>query len=167
MMRISLLIIAVAVLAVTPVSGQAPAPAPAPATPATPATVTTQVPALEPQGYDYKPAGRRDPFISLVRRSTEALGTSTAIRPTGLAGLSTDEVVMRGVMKGRNGYSAIVRGADNRTYTGVKAGDELFDGTVKAVTADAIVILQNVSDPLSLAKKREVKKLLRPAQEAR
>ena len=163
-MRISLLIIAVAVLAAAPVSGQAPAPAPAPATPA---TVTTQVPALEPQGYDYKPAGRRDPFISLVRRSTEALGTSTAIRPSGLAGLSTDEVVMRGVMKGRNGYSAIVRGADNRTYSGVKAGDELYDGTVKAVTADAIVILQNVSDPLSLQKKREVKKLLRPSQEAR
>ena len=35
------------------------------------------------------------------------------------------------------------------------------------VTADAIVILQNVSDPLSLQKKREVKKLLRPLQEAR
>ena len=163
MMRITLLIIVAAVLAATPVSGQAAAPAPA-----TPAVVTgPQVPALEPQGYDYKPSGRRDPFISLVRRSTEALGTSASIRPTGLAGLSTDEVVMRGVMKGRNGYSALVRGADNRTYTGVKAGDELFDGTVKAVTADAIVILQNVSDPLSLAKKREVKKLLRPAQEAR
>jgi len=163
MMRSTLLIIAAAVLAATPVSGQAPAPAPA-----TPAVVTgPQVPALEPHGYDYKPAGRRDPFISLVRRSTEALGTSATIRPTGLAGLSTEEVVMRGVMKGRNGYTAIVRGADNRTYTGVKAGDELFDGTVKAVTADAIIILQNVSDPLSLAKKREVKKLLRPAQEAR
>ena len=163
MMRLTLLIIAAAVLAAAPVSGQAPAPAPA-----TPAAVTApHVPALEPQGYDYKPAGRRDPFISLVRRSTEAMGTSASIRPTGFAGLSTDEVVMRGVMKGRNGYSAIVRGADNRTYTGVKAGDELFDGTVKAVTADAIVILQNVSDPLSLQKKREVKKLLRPSQEAR
>ena len=163
MMRRTLLSIAAAVLAATPVSGQAPAPAPA-----TPAAVTApHVPALEPQGYDYKPSGRRDPFISLVRRSTEALGTSASIRPTGLAGLSTDEVVLRGVMKGRNGYSAIVRGPDSRTYTGVKAGDELFDGTVKAVTADAIVILQNVSDPLSLAKKREVRKLLRPAQEAR
>ena len=160
-MRSTLLIIAAAVLAATPVSGQAPAPT-------APAAVTSpQVPALEPQGYDYKPAGRRDPFISLVRRSTEALGTSATIRPTGLAGLSTDEVVMRGVMKGRNGYSAIVRGADNRTYTGVKAGDELYDGTVKAVTADAIIILQNVSDPLSIQKKREVRKLLRPAQEAR
>ena len=162
MMRITLLILAAAVLAATPVSGQAPSPAPA-----KPAAVTTQVPALEPQGYDYKPAGRRDPFISLVRRTTEVLGTSATTRPTGLAGLSTDEIVMRGVMKGRNGYSAIVRGSDNRTYTGVKAGDQLYDGTVKAVTGDAIIVLQNVNDPLSLQKKREVKKLLRPSQEAR
>ena len=163
MMRISLLTIGAAILAATPVSGQAPAPAPAPATPA---AVTTQVPALEPQGYDYKPAGRRDPFISLVRRTAEALGTSATSRPTGLAGLSVDEITMRGVFKGRNGWTALVRGADNRTYS-VKAGDELYDGTVKAVTGDAIVVLQNVSDPLSLQKKREVKKLLRPAQEAR
>ena len=161
MMRISLLTIGAAILAATPVSGQAPAPAPA-----TPAAVTTQVPALEPQGYDYKPAGRRDPFISLVRRTAEALGTSATSRPTGLAGLSVDEITMRGVFKGRNGWTALVRGADNRTYS-VKAGDELYDGTVKAVTGDAIVVLQNVSDPLSLQKKREVKKLLRPAQEAR
>jgi len=60
----------------------------------------------------------------------------------------------------------LVRGADNRTYT-LKAGDELYDGTVKTVTADAMVVLQNVNDPLSAVKKREVRKLLRPALEAR
>ena len=162
MMRITLLIVAAAVLAAAPVSGQAPTPVPA-----TPAAVTTpQVPALEPQGYDYKPSGRRDPFVSLVRRTSEALGTSATARPTGIAGLSVDEITMRGVFKGRNGWTALVRGVDNRTYS-LKAGDELYDGTVKAVTGDAIVVLQNVSDPLSLQKKREVKKLLRPAQEAR
>ena len=161
-MRITLLIVAAAVLAAAPVSGQAPAPVPA-----TPAAVTTpQVPALEPQGYDYKPSGRRDPFVSLVRRTSEALGTSATARPTGIAGLSVDEITMRGVYKGRNGWTALVRGVDNRTYS-LKTGDELYDGTVKAVTGDAIVVLQNVSDPLSLQKKREVKKLLRPAQEAR
>lgn len=162
MMRLTLLIIAAAVLAATPVSGQAPAPA----TPATVTTSPTHVPALEPQGYDYKPAGRRDPFISLVRRTSEALGTSATTRPTGLGGLAVDEITMRGVFKGRNGWTALVRGADNRTYS-VKAGDELYDGTVKAVTGDAIVMLQNISDPLAVQKKREVKKLLRPAQEAR
>ena len=164
MMRITLLIIAVALFAATPVSGQAPAPAAPPAV--APATVTTAVPALEPQGYDYKPAGRRDPFISLVRRTTEALGTSATSRPTGFAGLSTDEITMRGVMKGRDGWKALVRGTDNRTYY-VKPGDELYDGTVKSVSADSMVIVQNVNDPLSDKKKREVRKLLRPAQEAR
>lgn len=161
MMRITLLSIAAALLAATPVSGQATAPAPA-----APAAATTAVPALEPQGYDYKPAGRRDPFISLVRRTTEALGSSAISRPTGIAGLSTDEITMRGVLKGREGWKALVRGADNRTYY-IKAGDELYDGTVKNVSADSMVIVQNVNDPLSDKKKREVRKLLRPAQEAR
>ena len=163
-MRITLLIIAVAFLAATPVGGQAPATAPV--KPAVVTTPSTPVPALEPQGYDYKPAGRRDPFISLVRRGSESLGVSAAARPTGIGGLSVDEIAMRGVIKGRNGWSALVRGADNRTYT-LKAGDDLYDGTVKIVTADAMVVLQNVNDPLSAVKKREVRKLLRPALEAR
>ena len=164
-MRVAL-ISAATVLAAASVSGQAP-----PSAPVKPATVVTTpekpVPALEPQGYDYKPEGRRDPFVSLVRRSSEGLGTSVAaVRPTGIGGLTVSEISMRGVLKGRNGWSALIRGADNRTYT-VKPGDELYDGTVQIVTADSMVLLQNVNDPLSVAKKREVRKLLRPAQEAR
>lgn len=162
-MRITLLIPAVAMLAATPVGGQAPAPNPV--APATAATPTSQVPALEPQGYDYKPAGRRDPFISLVRRTTQATGTSANPRPTGLGGLSIEQIRMTGVVKGRQGFSAIVKGADNRTYY-VKAGDELYDGKVRAVTADAMVLIQNVNDPLSDAKTREIKRLLRPEHEA-
>jgi len=162
-MRLTLLIIAAAFLVATPVSGQAPTPAPVQAAAV---TAPSTVQALEPQGYDYKPAGRRDPFVSLLRRGSESLGVSAAARPTGIGGLSVDEITMRGVMRGRNGWMALVRGADSRSYT-LKAGDELYDGTVKTVTADAIVVLQNVNDPLSVARKREVKKLLRPALEAR
>jgi type IV pilus assembly protein PilP len=162
MMRSTLLILAMA-LAAKPVTGQAPAPNPvAPATTATPAN---QIPSLEPNGYDYNPAGRRDPFISLVRRTTQATGASANPRPTGLGGLSIEQVRMTGVVKGRQGFSAIVKGADNRTYY-VKAGDELYDGKVRAVTADAMFLIQNVNDPLSDAKTREIKRLLRPEQEA-
>ncbi len=162
MMRSTLLILAVA-LAAKPVTGQAPARNPvAPATTATPAN---QIPSLEPNGYDYNPAGRRDPFISLVRRTTQATGTSANPRPTGLGGLSIEQIRMTGVVKGRQGFSAIVKGADNRTYY-VKAGDELYDGNVRAVTADAMFLIQNVNDPLSDAKTREIKRLLRPEQEA-
>ena len=162
-MRITLLILAVALLAAAPVSGQAPAPNPV--APATAATPTNKVPALEPQGYDYNPAGRRDPFISLVRRTMQATGTSANPRPTGLGGLSIEQIRMTGVVKGRQGFSAIVKGVDNRTYY-VRAGDELYDGKVRAVTADAMFLIQNVNDPLSDARTREIKRLLRPEQEA-
>jgi len=163
-MRLPVLILTAALLPATPVSGQAPPPATVPAAP-TATTAPTKVPALEPQGYDYHPAGRRDPFVSLVRRTTAASGTSATSRPRGLGGLSTDEIIMRGVVKGRDGFVAMALGADNRIYY-LKAGDELYDGVIRAVTADAMFVMQNVNDPLSNVRKREVRKPLRPAQEA-
>jgi Tfp pilus assembly protein PilP len=161
MMRLTLLIVVVTLLSATPVSGQAPAAGAVAPRPATATTPANPVPPLEPTGYDYDPSGRRDPFISLVRRTTAAVGTSATMRPRGVAGLATDEIVVRGVMQGRHGWSAVVKGVDNRSYT-IKAGDELFDGKVKTVTPDGLVVLQNVNDPMSTAKTREVKKLLRP-----
>ena len=160
-MRPTLVILVVTLLAATAVRGQAPAAgavAPRPATVTPPANL---VPPLEPHGYDYDPSGRRDPFISLVRRTTAAVGTSASMRPRGVAGLGTDEIVVRGLLQGRHGWAAVVKGIDNRSYT-LRAGDELFDGKVKAVNADGLVVLQNVNDPMSTAKIREVQKLLRP-----
>lgn len=160
-MRLTLLIVVVTLLAPTPVSGQAPA-AGAVAPRATPVTTpVSPVPPLEPHGYDYDPSGRRDPFISLVRRTTAAVGSSATMRPRGVAGLGTDEIVVRGVMQGRSGWAAVVKGVDNRSYT-IKAGDELFDGTVKSVNGEGLTVLQNINDPMSTARTREVKKLLRP-----
>ena len=40
-------------------------------------------------------------------------------------------------------------------------GDRLFDGIVRAVNAEGLVIVQEVNDPLSLVKQREVSKKLR------
>jgi len=163
--RLTFLLLAVTLAAATSVSGQAPASTPGTPRPATVTTPATPVPALEPTGYTYDPSGRRDPFISLVRRTASALGTSASSRPAGIAGLSTEEIVIRGLVKGRNGWKAMVKAVDGRSYQLV-AGDELLDGTVKMVTADGLIVLQNVNDPLSTARKREVKKLLRPTLEA-
>lgn len=161
-MRITVFIFAALLLAATPLHGQTPAAPPAPQKTTTPAPATAT---LEPHGYTYDPAGRRDPFISLVRRTTEAGGTSANPRPRGLGGLGIGEITMRGVVKGREGWVALVKGVDNKTYM-VKAGDKLYDGIVRAITADAILILQDVNDPLSLVKQREVRKPLRRSQEA-
>ena len=38
----------------------------------------------------------------------------------------------------------------------------LMDGVVKSITQDAIVFSQDVNDPLSLVKQREVRKTIRP-----
>ena len=164
-MRLALSIVLVTLLAATPVSGQAPASGSAAARPATVTTPANPVPPLEPHGYDYDASGRRDPFISLVRRTAAVLGTSANSRPTGKAGLSAEQMVVHGIVKKPGGWLALVKGVDNRSYT-LQAGDELFDSTVKAVAADGLILLQNVKDPLSAAKKREVKKFLRPTQEA-
>ena len=165
-MRLAFTIVALTFLAAAPVGGQSPAPGPT--TAARPATVTAPsnpVPPLEPQGYDYEPSGRRDPFISLVRRTASVQGLSASSRPTGKAGLAADDFVLRGLIKSRRGWIAQVKGTDNRSYD-LEVGDELYDSKVKAVTADGVVLLQNVNDPLSTARTREVKKMLRPTQEA-
>ena len=149
---------------------QTPAPAApqAPPSPAAPATAG-QAPAptpLEPAGFTYNPEGRRDPFVSLVRRGTTTtrggVGAAAA-RPAGLAGLETAEVTLRGIIRSREGFVAMLQGADQKTYI-VRAGDKLFDGTVRTISQNDMVILQQVNDPLSLEKQREVRKVLRTVE---
>lgn len=155
---------AAAASAQTPAPRDPAAPAPAPA-PGTVSATEGQAAAAAPQGYAYDPQGRRDPFISLVRRGAEAPGNAAGTRPPGLAGLTTTEVALRGTLKGRQGFVAMVEGVDKKTYL-ARPGDKLLDGTVRAITADAMVILQRVNDPLSLDTEREVRKVLRQTQEA-
>jgi hypothetical protein len=51
-------------------------------------------------------------------------------------------------------------GSDDKTYI-VRSGDKLADGTINAITADTMVILLQVHDPLSSRTQREVRKMLR------
>jgi Tfp pilus assembly protein PilP len=148
----------------TPPAG-APAPA-GPATAAAPAAAATEKKpdAIEPQGFTYSADGRRDPFVSLMRRGVET--TPTTNRAAGLAGLGTAEVNLRGTLKTQGGFVGIVEGVDKKTYI-VRAGDKLSDGSIRTITADAMVILQRVNDPLSLAKEHEVRKLLRQSEEGK
>lgn len=145
---------------------------PAPIAPATPAAVAPQpgdqagVVPLQPQGFDYDPENRRDPFVSLVRRGTDTERSAPGTRGPGLGGLETSEVTLKGTVHSGDGYLAIVAGADNRTYI-VHVGDRLLDGTIRAIGPTAMVILQQVSDPLSLEKQREVRKTIRQADEAK
>lgn len=117
-----------------------------------------------PQGFTYDPGGRRDPFVSLLFRGADTSGTGT--RAAGLAGLSTTEVTLRGTLRSQGVFVGILQGADGKNYT-VRAGDQLADGTIRAISANEMVVLQQVNDPLSLEQEREVRKMLRQEDEAR
>ena len=121
----------------------------------------------DPQtGYAYDPEGRRDPFISLVRRGNESAKNESGVRPAGLGGIAVSELTLKGTMQSREGYVALVQGPDLKTYI-VKPGDKLYDGTIRAITVNGMVIMQDVNDPLSLEKQREVRKVLRQAEEVK
>ncbi|HYT66124.1 MAG TPA: hypothetical protein VEL51_06895 [Vicinamibacterales bacterium] len=130
-----------------------------PATP--PAAGEKTGPPAQGAGYSYDPNGRRDPFVSLAGRGGD-LPVPGSSRPAGVPGLLVSEVTVKGVLKSpKGGLIALVQSPDNRTYI-IRAGDKVFDGSVKAITQEAVVFSQDVNDPLSLVKTREVRKAIRP-----
>jgi hypothetical protein len=54
----------------------------------------------------------------------------------------------------------MIEAPDKKTYI-VRNGQKLMDGSIKSITADSVVFSQDVSDPLSLVKQREVRKGVR------
>ena len=146
--------------------GRGAGPPPAPTTPAAPTKPAAPAPPAT-GGVSYNPEGRRDPFVSLVRRGGTLVGISTTgTRPAGLAGLETSEVTLKGTVQSQTGFVGILQGSDKKTYI-VRPGDKLFDGTVRSIAQNVLVILQQVNDPLSLEKQREVRKVLRQTDEAK
>jgi type IV pilus assembly protein PilP len=125
----------------------------------------TTPPAPPPsEAYTYNPEGRRDPFVSLLFRGSDL--QKREARPDGLPGLMINEISVRGIIRDRDGFVAMVAGPDNKTHI-VHQDDKVFDGSVKAITADSVIFSQDVNDPLSLVKQREVRKYLRATQEGK
>ena len=138
-----------------------PAPTPAPAAPAAAApanAASTPTPVEPPVGFSYDAEGRRDPFLSLLGRGNDP--RTTTARPAGVPGLMIADVTVKGIVRNRGGFIAMIAGSDNKTYI-VRAGDRLFDGSVKSIVQDKVIFSQDVNDPLSLVKQREIPKPVR------
>ena len=159
------LLLAAALVAGAPAAAQPPAQKTPPQPPAAPQP--PPAPALEPQAtpssYSYKSENRRDPFVSLLGRGPDP--RTPAVRPSGIAGVLISEAVVTGIWKGVGGFIATLRAPDNKTYI-VKPGEKLLDGTVKTITQTQVVFSQDVNDPLSLVKQREIPKSVRPGGES-
>ena len=152
-------------IAATVASAQAPATA-APGTPAGQGAKPAKAPEVGPtpaEGYTYQADGRRDPFTNLLGTGNETRGLK---RNEGPAGLTVGEISVRGVLESRGALIAMIEGPDRKTYV-VHTGDKFLDGTIRSITPQGLVIVQEVNDPLSLVKQREIHKLLRSLESAK
>jgi Tfp pilus assembly protein PilP len=135
-------------------------------TPSTGSGQGTQPPAQTPADtYSYQPDGRRDPFLSLLGTGSDPR-SSLSRKTEGPAGMTLAEISVRGIMESRGTLVAMIQGADNKTYI-VHQGDKLLDGTIKTITPQGLIVIQEVNDPLSLVKQREIRKLLRSLEDAK
>jgi len=154
----------VTLLALVNVAAVVPLGAQTPAKPAAP-PAAAPAPAAAPENFTYQPDGRRDPFVNLLGTGIEP--KAPARRPDGPTGFLVGEISVRGVMQSHDALVAMISGPDNKTYI-VHQGDRLMDGTIKSITADGLVVLQRVNDPLSTTvKQREVHKLLRSLEDGK
>ncbi len=139
----------------------APAQAP-PAVPATPpvdAGIAVPVPGEQDTSipaYAYEVRGRRDPFRSLLLRTQDDKDRQ---RPPGVAGMLVEELELQGTIRTRQGWIAMMRGGDNRSYL-LRKGTTVFDGEVMEIGPTEVVFRQNVNDPTSPKPFRDVVKAL-------
>ena len=130
-----------------------------------PAVAQATAPAPAPlEAYTYRSEGRRDPFVSLVNRGAD---TPKSGQKAGISGLYVGEIALKGIVQSRGAYLAIVQAPDAKRPYIVRVNERFADGVVKAITADSMLILQEVNDPLSLTKQREIRKTLRAVEEVK
>jgi Tfp pilus assembly protein PilP len=140
---------------------------PAPAVPAVPAEAVPAAPAdmaAAPESYVYQSEGRRDPFLNLLGTGVDV---QTMMRHgDGPGSMTVAEVSVRGIMQSRGALIAMVEGPDKKTYV-VHQGDKFVDGAIKTITPQGLVVVQDINDPLSLVKHREIRKMLRSIEDAK
>jgi Tfp pilus assembly protein PilP len=142
----------------------APAQTPAPPAPTSAAGQPAGAPPPPVENYSYRPDGRRDPFHSLIGTGTEPVADSR--KGEGAAGLALAEISVSGIMQSRGSLVAMISGPDKKTFI-VHQGDKLLDGAIKTITPQGLIVIQEINDPLSLVKQREVRKLLRSLEDSK
>lgn len=137
----------------TPVA--TPVPTPTASGPPGEALIEQEESALAGRTYTYDPAGRRDPFRSLLVRPEKGPG----LRTPGIAGIAIDDIALQGIWKTRAGFVAQIRGTDNKSHL-LRAGDQLFDGEVLRIGPNEVTFRQNLNDPQSVKPFRDITKQL-------
>jgi hypothetical protein len=113
---------------------------------------------LAGRGFTYDPAGRRDPFRSLIDNLNSI---NKGPRPRGIAGMLISEVDLVGIVQKGKQNIAFFNGSDNKGYF-LRVGDSLYDGKVTRIDRKTglVVFRQDVNDPRSIKPYRDVTKKL-------
>ncbi|HXT49634.1 MAG TPA: hypothetical protein VN811_01255 [Thermoanaerobaculia bacterium] len=115
---------------------------------------------LAGEGYSYDPAGRRDPFVSLLQRTQ--LKEAPQQRPEGIPGLLIDEIEVKGIFRMQGRTFAQVQSSDKDKSYLIQEGDQLYDGEVVSIAPGEVTFKQVVNDPSVIKPFREVVKKLNP-----
>jgi len=109
------------------------------------------------EGYSYDPAGRRDPFRSLLKGA----GDLEELPPQeGIPGLRIDEIDLTGIfVTGSGAVAQIFSASQGKSYL-LREGDQLRDGDVVIISPTEIVFKQDIPGLDELKPYREVVKKL-------
>lgn len=110
---------------------------------------------LQGELFSYDPAGRRDPFRSLLTRVDDSENPAAEERPPGLPGMLVEELRVEGIIQTPVGIIAFVQGRDNYSYI-IRPGTKLYNGEVKEILPDRVVFKQQVNDPKQIRPFEEV-----------
>ena len=101
---------------------------------------------MEGRMFSYDPAGRRDPFRSLLEGFEENQEGPAKARPPGLPGMMIEELKLGGIIQTPSGILAFVLGRDNVSYI-IRPGTKLFNGEVGEIQPKKVVFWKDVDDP--------------------
>lgn len=130
-------------------------------------TVSTENGIKIPLTFDYKPKGRRDPFLSLIIVEPEKVDKIVK-KKTGhpLENYDVVEFKLIATLWNKVGYYAVITLPDDKSYTiieGMRLG--LHNGTVHKITKDSVIIRENIKDHKGVFKAKDTILKLRREEE--
>ena len=134
-------------VATSPMRPKAAAPKPAAQKPATNAAAKAPV-------KQAKAPGKRDPFISPVTEGV-AGGPDCSV---GKKCLAIDTIVLRGIVRAPAGPIAVVESSTRKVTYFLRENDPVFNGYVVKITADTVMVRENVVDRLGKQSTRDIPK---------
>lgn len=119
-----------------------------------------------PSGYN--DGNRRDPFVSLVatKRQAPNAPASPVKKGSGLASVSVNDVLVRGILRSGPDIMVTLEGPDGKQFV-ARRQDKLQDAVIKSIDKDGVVFVAQSVDVAGAARPREVRKGLRPMEGSR